>query len=322
MNEPKLLTILVTGASGGLGRYVTASLKARRHNVLTPTRSEMDITDARCVYGYIKEFNPSYVVHLAAIANVDTCEKDPALAIWVSIIGTQNIINAMPPKSVMFMSSNDVFSECKFQGPYKEQDVPNPGMTYSLTKYAGEKAVLSKGGLCLRANFFTRFCNSKQSFAGYVINSALSDQECPCYTDVQASPLFAGSLADVFSALMYQENLYGSVIHVGSSNSVNRFEQARLICEAYKLPSNKIVPVELGENRRNGRPLDARLDVSWMESILRLKLNVKEEISKMVQAEPLTEVQTVEQPKITSYSHPLSEFNHRVVDPFATDLRK
>lgn len=299
--EPKLLTVLVTGASGGLGRYVAESLRTRRHHVLTPTHGEMDIIDTRSVYGYIKEFSPNYAIHLAALANVDLCEKDPLLAIQENVLGTQNVVNAMPPKSVMFMSSNDVFSECTFKGPYREQDVPSPGMAYSLTKYAGEKAVLSKDGLCLRANFFTRFCNSKQSFAAYVLNSVLQDRECPCYEDVQASPLFAGSLAEIFASLMWQENLYGTVLHVGTTDSVNRFQQAKLICEAYGLSDRKIIPVNLGE-RRKGRPLDARLDVSWMESILRVKFTVKDEVLKLTKAEPLSDIAV------------------RKIDPFVCDL--
>lgn len=59
--------ILVTGASGMLGRNMTEVLRAAGYqNLLTPTSSELDLRDAHAVQNYFMEQKPEYVFHLAA----------------------------------------------------------------------------------------------------------------------------------------------------------------------------------------------------------------------------------------------------------------
>jgi len=70
------MKILVTGASGMVGRNLLADPRAGAHRILEPTRAELDLTDRGATRAYLARERPDLVVHLAAVvggiqANID-----------------------------------------------------------------------------------------------------------------------------------------------------------------------------------------------------------------------------------------------------------
>mgnify|MGYP001592000075 CR=1 FL=1 len=274
------MRVLVTGGSGGLGRYVSRALFARDATVMAPQHEDLDITRLDDLRAYVESVKPTAVVHLAAIANVDRCAERPEEAVAVNGVATYRLASICRRFKVplVYMSTNDVFSECR-DGPFSESRAPAPGMAYSWSKYLGEVAVVEAGGLAVRANFFTRHCRAKQSFAAYVLECARGDRPLLCHSNVLATPVYAGTLAERLVEALCAE--VTGVLHVASSDAVNRAQQARLICAAYGLPAEKVTPRPL-EDRR-GRPLDARLTSERGG----LAGTVQEEVMKMAKEEPL-----------------------------------
>lgn len=268
---------LVTGSRGGLGTYVVRALEAAGYDVLDPPRTELDFTDREGVDLYLGALRPAVIIHLAALADVDRCGTHLEEAVRANVLATQYLV-ASARCPLVYMSTNDVFSEC-LDGPFDEGRTPAPGMPYSWSKFAGEQAVLAVGGLVVRANFFTRRCNSKRSFVAYVLEHAVRGVPFDCYTNVCTCPVFAGTLATVL-VRSSTEDCRG-VLHVATEDAVNRAEQAEKICEAYGLSSLGVRPVPLRD--RCGRPLDARL-TSVRGGIVG---TVSSEIQKLVQAEPI-----------------------------------
>lgn len=273
------MKVLITGASGGLGRYVcqTATL-VNNWTTLTPSHTALDLTCPDSIKDYLDMHTPDAVLHLAGLANVDRCQQHTQEAVHLNTLGTLHL--AKLAKKVVYMSTNDVFSELPdagIQGPYNDQTVPAPGNAYTWSKYAGEQAVLAFGGAVVRANFFTRHCRAKESFVAYVLRNAQERRTFDCYTNVVACPVFAGTLAKILCSLAAR----GGIFHVGTVDAVNRFEQARMICEAYELDSSFARGKSL--DNRAGRPLDARL----IPSAGIEQLFVRSEINKLCVAESL-----------------------------------
>ena len=274
------MRVLVTGASGGLGRYVVAELRAFGHETLIPSSTELPVHIQDGVARYMRDTaRLDGIVHLAGLANVDRCSDEPELAMDVNALGAWHIARAAQGRiPLAYASTNDVFSECD-GGPFGEDRTPVPGMPYSWSKLCGEMAIVGAGGFAVRANFFTRKCNAKQSFVDYVLTSTQEGKKFNCYTNVQATPVHASTLArTLVDGLLSHRS---GVLHLCTSDYVHRGEQAEKILTAYGLPTDGIVPVEM-INRR-GRPLDARL-TSMRGGIVG---TVDEEIQKLVQAEPL-----------------------------------
>ena len=88
------MKILVTGASGMVGRTLLADPRAADHDMLAPTRAELDLTDAAATADYVAHHRPDLILHFAARvggiqANIAEPDRFLAenLAIGLSVIG-------------------------------------------------------------------------------------------------------------------------------------------------------------------------------------------------------------------------------------------
>lgn len=61
------MRVFLTGARGMLGQHVLRNLEAKGHEVLAPSRSELDLTDSAATFKFIKENKPDAVIHCAAV---------------------------------------------------------------------------------------------------------------------------------------------------------------------------------------------------------------------------------------------------------------
>jgi len=62
------MKILVTGASGMVGRNLLADPRAAAHDILGPTRGELDLRDKVACEAWLARGRPDLVIHLAAVA--------------------------------------------------------------------------------------------------------------------------------------------------------------------------------------------------------------------------------------------------------------
>lgn len=274
------MKVIITGASGGLGHYVCQATAQLGWTTLTPPHTELDLTSFPSINAYLLQTRADVILHLAGLANVDRCEREPQAAVDLNTLGTLRLLQRTRTR-ILLMSTNDVFSgliDAGIGGPYDEDTIPAPLNTYTWSKYAAEQAVLAAEGIVVRANFFTRRCRAKESFAAYVLRNAREGVPFNCYTNVVACPVFAGTLAKIICDLATAPS---RVFHVATTDAVDRLEQAQLICRAYGLDDSLARGVRLED--RAGKPLDARLKPSADIELL----SVREEVDKLRAEEPL-----------------------------------
>ncbi len=86
------------------------------------------------------------IVHLAALTDVDACERDPKTADAVNALGTRNVAEAAEEVGarVIYVSTNYVFDGTKAE-EYAEEDRPAPLNAYGSSKLAGETEVRGRG---------------------------------------------------------------------------------------------------------------------------------------------------------------------------------
>ena len=124
--------ILVTGATGYLGRHLVPALKKNKFNVMCLVRRHSDVIglkDAKLEIGdiididslnaIIKDNKIDVVIHLAAITNA----LDPNIE-KVNVIGTKNLVGACKNnkvKKIIFISSSAVFNQLDRYGLSKKQ---------------------------------------------------------------------------------------------------------------------------------------------------------------------------------------------------------
>ena len=150
------MEILITGANGFLGYYLTEQLLAKNFSVTATGKGNcrlpfthdlnfqwlsMDFTDPFSIHDVFENIKPDIVVHAGAMSKPDECEMDQMKAYLVNVEGTvQLLINSEELKSFfIFLSTDFVFDGER--GMYSEEDVPQPVNYYGRTKLEAEEAV-------------------------------------------------------------------------------------------------------------------------------------------------------------------------------------
>ena len=119
----------------------------------------LDICDRINLKDLISLHNPDILINLAALTNVDFCEKNSDLAKEINTNGVRNICDTFKGKIVQ-LSTDYVFDGKN--GPYVEEDEVFPLSVYGKTKLEAENIVLSHNSdnLIIRGNVLYDNCLS------------------------------------------------------------------------------------------------------------------------------------------------------------------
>lgn len=251
--------ILITGADGFVGQYLTPALAAAFGDAeilgtgLSATGARrLDVTDAAAVAALVEGFQPDACFHLAGIAAIGIAKAAPATAWAVNFQGSLNIAAAVLAKAphcrMIFISSSECYGESFKPGSaLDETAMLAPLNLYAATKAAAEMALAamtSDGLRLLRLRPFNH-TGAGQSEAFVV-------------------PAFAGQIARIEAGLMPPE------IAVGALSPERDFLDVRDVCAAYvaslqkfdDLPNNMILNIASGHAAPIGDVLNRLLAYS------------------------------------------------------------
>ena len=169
------MKLLITGASGFLGRRAAAHFTDLGFQVLTPSHPELDITREEAVLHWFRENRPEAVIHTAAISDIGQCAADPEASHLANVQIPVYLAKAAAGRKLICFSSDQVYSAMADAGPYTEDSV-NPGNLYARHKLEMEQRVLDicPEAVMLRAewmydrylkkgNYFMNILNAKDS---------------------------------------------------------------------------------------------------------------------------------------------------------------
>lgn len=263
-------TIVVTGASGLVGPYLIGSASRLGHVIGMARHGadvSVDLTNGSATRALLHELTPDYLIHAAALTDVDLCEDDPARAQLINCEATRNIAEALPPTArLIYLSTDQVYPDTP--GPHGEPDI-EPANAYGRSKLAGENIVRQhSGGLVLRANFFGPSKTAgRSSLSDFFVQRLMNEEPVTGFTDVLFSPLHMQTLADVVARLM--EGGVAGTYNLGCRSGLSKAEFGSRIGRHLGLPLDGL---RLGQSTdvefRAPRPKDLRMDVSRIEAVL------------------------------------------------------
>ncbi|GAA5978718.1 hypothetical protein JCM11641_006153 [Rhodosporidiobolus odoratus] len=147
------MRVLVTGASGLLGRAVFAAFKDAGAQVKGTALSraggdlvKLDLQDEQAVSSFFAEFKPEVVVHCAAERRPDAVEQNPEAAQKLNIAVPEllSTLSRSPahPFFLIYISTDYVFNGNAPPEGYEPLDDPAPTNAYGESKLRGEDKVL------------------------------------------------------------------------------------------------------------------------------------------------------------------------------------
>ena len=255
------MRILVTGASGLLGLNLALSAAgqasgshlvfgtvkdhALRTSAFTAIQTDLLASDA--VEKLLDQTQPDWVIHCAAMANVDACEADPQ--------GARQLNSELPAKlashvarggaRLVHISTDAVFDGQR--GAYTETDLPNPLGVYARTKLEGERLVAEANpeAIIARVNLFGWSLRGSRSLGEFFFYNLSAGKGVRGFTDVFFCPLLANDIAPILLHML-EKGLNG-LYHVVSRECASKYEFGVRIARRFDLDESLITPTSVAE---------------------------------------------------------------------------
>ena len=124
-----------------VGTDLREALTLRDEPVAALTKSDLDITDSRCVTTLVAEARPDVIVNCAAYTKVDQAESEESAATAINGSAVEFLAQAANEAGALLVqiSTDFVFDGSK-RAPYEIDDPTNPLSAYGRSKLMGETA--------------------------------------------------------------------------------------------------------------------------------------------------------------------------------------
>lgn len=236
------MKVLITGASGQLGRDVVAIFQEAGHAVVPCDRNVLDITDQTACIIALQKHKPDAVIHCAAYTAVDQAEQESDTAYTVNASGTRNIVIASERVGAKFcyISTDYVFDGWS-EGPYHEYDNTNPQTVYGKSKRAGELLVQSLSSTFFIVRTSWVYGLHGKNFVKTMLRLGAEKPEIKVVHDQKGSPTYCPDLAKFLLELVQTEK-YG-IYHASNTGTCTWYEFAKTIFTEAESISGNYYPV-------------------------------------------------------------------------------
>lgn len=288
--------LLIIGGSGFIGGNIKKVAEKQGWNIYIAGRMnklrlestiwrDIDITDEKSIRSVIKLVNPDVVINGAAIADIDKAEEFMETAWKVNVEGAKFAAKVCSEFGIkyIFISSDAVFDG---QGRYyNEDDIVKPVNYYGYTKSEAEKAVLSSDPLAIviRISLVLGYSVSDgNTFLTWLEERLKEGNKVFCPSEEVRTPVDVITLSECIMELA--ESSYTGIIHIGSTDCVDRLNLTKKLAGAMGYNVDLIYPQPDGIIRRVPRHKNGSISIEIAKKILKTPLlSVDEGINRILQ---------------------------------------
>jgi dTDP-4-dehydrorhamnose reductase len=219
--------LLITGATGTLGRAFSRLADMRGLDHALVGRQEMDIADADSVAAALACHRPWAVINTAGYVRVADAENEPGACFRENAIGAEILARACAKTGIPLVTfSSDLVFDGRKDTPYVEADEPNPACVYGASKLEAERRVLAahEGSLVIRTSaFFGPW--DRHNFVWQVLNTMAKGDRVKADVDV-VSPTYVPDLVHETLNLLIDGGT--GLWHLANQGEVSWAELARM----------------------------------------------------------------------------------------------
>lgn len=285
------MKLLVTGASGLLGRAVMRECTRAGHEVIGLAFSrvsgalvKLNLTDAEAIHGLIQRERPDVVINLAAERRPDVVERDPVavrkLNVDAPAILAQACATLNPPAYLLNISTDYVFDGQN--PPYFVDSPTHPLNAYGMSKREGEIAVLDAALPGYATNLrlpvlYGETLYNEESAVNVLLNSIRSNgKRIKMDAHAVRYPTNVSDVAHVIEQLasLYKKQLHSSgmpeTLHFSAPEAMTKYDMCLVLSRLWNLVCKEEVSsvqhldpqYEADPNAGTKRPGHCKLDIS------------------------------------------------------------
>lgn len=264
-------TWLITGASGFLGFHLCRALQAGNQRVIAQVHSSpfalKGVSSVNCDFlnvgsgrALVAENQADFVVHCAALTNVDQCELEPDMAQRLNADVGLELSKECERIGAKFVaiSTDQLWSKPE---PWIEEVLAtDPINQYGCSKALGEDFVLTNSdSLIIRTNFFGKSHSQKLSLSDSILRTLGAGEVFSAFSDVYFTPISVGLLVDLIRECVRAE--LNGIYNVAGQNRVSKYDFAVFLAQLSGLETGKITQIFMAEKKlRAPRPLEMSLN--------------------------------------------------------------
>lgn len=273
--------VLITGSNGLLGQKlvnlltpkfefeVIALSKGKNRNETAKNYNyyNLDITNAKELTKLLNDLKPHYIINCAAMTNVDECEREKEKCNLINIEAVKTLTEITKNHhSHLIQLSTDFIFDGK-NGPYKEDDEPNPISHYGLSKLKSEELIIKAGikYTILRTILVYGIVDNmpRNNIVIWIKDALENKQEITMVDDQYRMPTLVDDLAYACIESIHQ-NAYG-IFHISSSELLSIYEMALQVANTFNLDTSfikRISTLELNQTAKRPSKTGFNLDKS------------------------------------------------------------
>lgn len=284
------MKILVTGASGFLGRAVVEELQetfrvaALGHQHAEGHIRSLDLRDAMAWRSELEEAAPDLVVHCAAYRDPDFCERYQEETRRLNITPLRVLADSLPPTArVIFISTDYVFDGQN--APYREESARHPINFYGQSKLEAEDIVLERAQSVVLRIPLLMGCGPTFNQSGLIakmIQSVRSEELAELDDRILRFPT---DITDIARAIRFLiESNAAGIYHATQSEGKTQYGWAMTIASLMGQAVDHIRPVDATETRIAARPLNSQLAMDRLQRVGFVPQNSFEHVARKVLA--------------------------------------
>ena len=250
------MKLVVTGATGFLGREVCLAAMRRGHEVIALGGAKLpsipgvaralsvDLTALGTIEALLLEEFPQAVINCAALSTIEECQRNPELADKLNVDVPRRLAQLCFHVGAKFVHlSTDMVFDGE-TGRYQHTDQPRPLHRYGLTKAAGEVEVLKFGreqAAVIRTTLLNgNSPNGRRGLHERLFIDWAAGKTTTLFTDEIRQPVGLTNLADVAVELCERNNLSG-VYHWAGAESLSRHAIGVRLAEYFALDPSRLI---------------------------------------------------------------------------------
>lgn len=276
--------ILITGANGFLGQYLvrdfwnlgydviaTGKGASRFENVYPErfTYDTMDVSKSGSIQMIFEKHQPNFVVHAAAVTQVDDAERNPEITEQINVQGTAEVLVDAETYAeyILYVSTDFVFDGEK--GMYQEDDDLQPLSFYGFTKMQAE-AIMQSSSIPYS---IVRTClvygkplgGSRSNIILWAADKLKSNEPIKVVNDQVRTPTYIEDLSKGITQIV-EKKLTG-IYHVSGKEVLTPYQMAMETANYLGVDTSLITAVDASTFKEVGkRPLKTGFNIKKAET--------------------------------------------------------